>query len=78
MIRTLTGIAEMFPGDDRAFLETSEQPGLCFGHKLADLVEKNGSPIGGAEKTQCVAGCAGKRAANMAEELGFEQGVAER
>ena len=78
MIRTLTGIAKCSQRDHLAFLQASEQSSLRFRQKLADFVEKNGSPVRGTEKSQGVARGAGKRAANMAEELGFQQGVAER
>jgi hypothetical protein len=63
--------------NDRAFLDAAKELGLALEGKFADLVEEQGSPVRGAEESKRGAVGAGEGAAGVAEELGFEESVAQ-
>ncbi len=63
---------------DLALLNGTQQLGLHAGGELADFVEEDGAAFGRAEEAGLVAHRAGERAAVVAEELGFGEGLGER
>ena len=63
---------------DLAGLEHAQQGRLELGREVADLVEEDGAAVGGLEEALLVGRRARERAADVAEELGFEQVVRER
>ena len=63
---------------DLALLEGGQQLGLEVKRQIADLVEEQGTLIGGFEAAHAIAGSAGEGAFHMPEQLGFEQGLGGR
>ena len=63
-------------GTDFFFLEETQQLGLHFERKFADLVEKNGSGIGRLQQSLLGAQSTGKRVFFVAEQFAFDQGGA--
>ena len=61
-----------------AFLQGAEQLHLQVGRGGVDFVEEDAAGVGGFEAAGAVVDRAGERAADVAEELAFEQAFAER
>ena len=59
-------------------LQKAQQLGLQRGREVADLVEKDRAAVGRLEPARLVLDCAGERAANVSEQLAFQQMLAER
>lgn len=68
------GVANAF---DFAFLDDAEEFYLDILGDFADFVEKDGAAIGAFESSDVVFDGAGKRAAYVAEQFGFDEGFAE-
>ena len=65
-------------GPDFLFLKKAQEFGLHFQGKFADLVEKNGSGIGGLEQAGLGTQSAGEGAFFVAEQFAFDEGGDER
>ena len=61
-----------------AVLDHAQKLGLHLRRRFADFIEKHGSAIGIFEQAGARFGGAGKRAANVAEKLAFEQRIHQR
>ena len=60
---------------DLAILNYAEQLGLHGKRSFADFIEEDGAAVGEFEEAGASVSCAGESAANVAEELAFEQRV---
>src|SRR5690606_40021465 len=63
---------------DLAFLQYPQQPGLGLQGQLADLVEEQGTAVGGFHQAGTAGDRAGKGALFVSEQLGFDEGFRNR
>src|SRR5690606_22676352 len=63
---------------DLAFLQYPQQPGLGLQGQLADLVEEQGTAVGGFHQAGTARDRAGKGALFVPEQLGFDEGFRNR
>jgi hypothetical protein len=75
-MRRSTGTARVAAHrQDFALLEDPQEGGLRRLRQIADLVEKQGAAVGRAHEARLVLVGAGERAAHVAEELTFDEGL---